>query len=130
MKRAIILIDHGSTVAEANAVLEDVAALLRRLATVPVFTAHMELAEPSALSAFAAAVASGADEVVVHPYFLAPGRHSTADIPRLVAAAAAPFPHVRWRVTPPLGPDRRLAELVMQRVGADEPIAVGGGNGR
>ena len=45
--------------------------------------AHMELAAPTLEQAFDACVSDGAREIVVHPYFLAPGRHSTDDIPRL-----------------------------------------------
>ncbi len=40
----------------------------------------MELASPSLEDAFSVCVSSGAEEIVVHPYFLAPGRHSKTDV--------------------------------------------------
>ena len=46
----------------------------------------MELAEPSIEQAFDKCVAQGATFVVVHPYFLAPGRHSRATPRTLIRA--------------------------------------------
>jgi len=79
--------------------------------------AHMELAEPGVNEGFASCVEAGATEVVAFPYMLSPGKHSTRDIPRMVAGAAASFPHVRYSVTPAFGVNERLAEAVLERVG-------------
>ena len=78
---------------------------------------HMELAAPTIGEAFDRCVAQGATLVVVHPYFLSPGRHSTADIPRMTAEAAARHPGVRFHVTQPLGLDEKIAALMVQRIG-------------
>ena len=74
---AILLIDHGSRRAQANALLEEVAAQVRKRvgAETIVEPAHMELAEPSIEQGFARCVERGASMVVVHPFMLAPGRH-------------------------------------------------------
>ena len=45
---------------------------------------HLEIVEPDIPAGIAACVAAGATEVVVHPYFLGPGRHTTSDIPEIV----------------------------------------------
>jgi sirohydrochlorin ferrochelatase len=116
MKRALIIVDHGSRLAEANDLLEDVARMLRDATTDRVYTAHMELAEPTIGQAFDAAVADGADHVFIFPYFLAPGRHSRQDIPRMCAAAAAKHPGVRWHCGGPIGLDPALTELILRRV--------------
>lgn len=117
--RAILLVDHGSRAAEANASLEHVAALVRARVSesVVVEHAHMELAAPSVPDAIAALVARKAAQIVVVPYFLAPGRHSREDIPRLVADATAAHPGVLFVVAEPLGPHPLLAELVILRSG-------------
>lgn len=83
--------------------------------------AHMELAEPTVEQAFEACLAKGAEHVAVLPYFLAPGRHSTVDIPRLAAEAAGKFPGITYTVTEPLGIDWRMIDLVLRRV--DEALA-------
>ena len=65
--------------------------------------AHMELAQPSIEQAFDRCVAAGAQKIVLHPFFLSPGRHVTSDIPELIAAAAKKHPEVAWVVSEPLG---------------------------
>lgn len=113
----IILVDHGSRFHEANDLLEEVARMYQRACGAAIVEpAHMELAEPTIAQAFAACVARGAREIVVHPYFLAPGRHSSQDIPRITAAAAAQFPGVPYRLTEALGLDERMAEIIHRRV--------------
>lgn len=117
MSAAILLVDHGSRRPEANAQLVALAERVRaRVGDRFVAVAHMELAEPSIAQGIGACVAAGADEIVVHPFFLGPGSHTTGDIPRLVADAAARHPGVRARVGPPLGLDEKLIDLVLQRI--------------
>jgi sirohydrochlorin ferrochelatase len=117
MVTGIVLVDHGSKKSAANDMLLDVAALFRRVSGQRIVeAAHMELADPSIGQAFDACVAQGANMVVVHPYFLSPGRHSTTDIPRMVAEAAARHPHVRYHVTQPLGLDEKIAQLIIERI--------------
>jgi sirohydrochlorin ferrochelatase len=76
----------------------------------------MELAPPTVAEAFDACVAEGADEVIVHPYFLGPGNHASVDIPRLVAQAAAGHPHVRAKITEPLGVHDKIGEIIVDRI--------------
>ena len=117
MNRAILLVDHGSQLPDANALLDRIAAALRaRRPDTLVETAHMELAEPSLAAGLARCAARGAREVVVCPYFLGPGRHTTRDIPQLVAQVGSAHPGVRVRVAEPLGFDERLVDVLLTRV--------------
>jgi sirohydrochlorin ferrochelatase len=117
--RAILLIDHGSRKGAANETLACMANLVQHLVgeTAIVRYAHMELAEPTIAQGLAQCAESGADEVIAFPYMLAPGRHSTSDIPRIVAAAAASYPGVTFRVTPAFGVHEHLAEVILARTG-------------
>ena len=117
--KAILLIDHGSVKSEANEMLADVASMVQEMAGPEVLVgyAHMELAEPDIDAGFAACVARGATDVVAFPYMLSPGKHSTRDIPRLVAAAAARHPRVTYSVTPAFGVHEKLGEVVLERAG-------------
>jgi sirohydrochlorin ferrochelatase len=115
----IIIVDHGSRRDESNQMLVEVAARFAarfkdRFAIVE--PAHMELSEPSIASAYANCVKRGAQRVVVCPFFLGPGKHWTSDIPRLTAEAAANFPGTRYHVTPPLGIDDLILDLLDKRV--------------
>ena len=113
----LVLVDHGSKRQAANDMLLDVVALFRKVSGAAIVEpAHMELAEPSISQAFDACVKQGAKTVVVHPYFLSPGKHSQSDIPRMVCEAAAKHPGVQYHVTPPLGLDDKIAQLIVQRI--------------
>jgi sirohydrochlorin ferrochelatase len=79
--------------------------------------AHMELALPDIPTAIADCVREGAREIIIHPYMLSPGRHVTEDIPRIVQTTARSFPEVSFRITPPLGIDARLADVILERAG-------------
>lgn len=119
MKRAILLVDHGSRRPEANALLEAVAALVaERMPDAVVRSAHMELAVPDIATGFADCVSAGAREIVVHPYFLGPGNHTQQDIPRLVRAAAEKYPNVVIRISEPLGLHPKLVDVILDRVAA------------
>ncbi len=78
--------------------------------------AHMELAEPSIQTAFDRCVEQRARLVVVHPYFLLPGRHWDRDIPSLAAAAAERHEGVRFLVTAPLGVHSSMADVMRFRI--------------
>lgn len=116
--RAILLVDHGSRAPAANRVLAAVARrLAKRLPDHVVRFAHMELAPPSIETAIGACVRAGARDIVVHPFFLAPGTHARRDVPRLARAAARRH-GARVRVTPPLGVHEALIDVILERIGA------------
>lgn len=85
--------------------------------------AHMELAEPTIEQAFDRCVAAGAKKIVLHPFFLSPGRHVMSDIPALMQGAAVRHPDVAWVVSEPLG----LQELMprVMHAAIEESIAAG-----
>ena len=114
--RAVILLDHGSREAEANAQLEALAALVAaRLPGRRVTCAHLGAAPPSLAEATAACIRAGAREVTVVPCFLAAGRHVREDLPRLVAELRAAHPGVAFRLAAPLGADPAIADVLALR---------------
>jgi sirohydrochlorin ferrochelatase len=114
---AILLVDHGSRRREANEQLREVAERLRaRDPDRIVRIAHLELAKPTIAEGIADCVAAGAREIVVHPYLLAPGRHSRDDIPAQAERAAREHPGVRVRVSEPLGVHEKLVDVVLERI--------------
>ena len=119
--KAILLVDHGSIRREANEMMVDVMNLIQRMtgSDVVVRYAHMELAEPTIAQGFANCVEAGATDVVVFPYMLSPGRHSTTDVPRMVREAAAQYPGVTFSVTPAFGIEEKLGEVVLARAGIE-----------
>lgn len=117
--KAILLVDHGSRKGEANDMLICMANLVQAMvgADVIVRHAHMEIAEPCISAGFQSCVEAGATEITVFPYMLSPGRHSTSDIPRMVAEAAGSHPGVTFTVTPAFGVHEKLGEIILGRAG-------------
>ncbi len=114
MKRALLIVDHGSRRLEAHEHLEWIAAQVRsRRPDLPVYIAHMELAGPSLHQAIAACARDGIEEVLIHPFFLVPGLHAAADVPRLVDAALVAHPGMRARITAPTGSVAAIADLIL-----------------
>lgn len=109
--------DHGSRLDTSNqSLLQVVHHFLAASAYTIVEPAHMEIAEPTIEMAFARCVQQGARFVVIHPYFLAPGKHWQVDIPRLAAEAAEDHPGIGYVVTAPLGPHPTMCEIMQQRI--------------
>ena len=121
--KGILLIDHGSRRDAANEMMNCMANLVQSMAGSDVIVrySHMELAEPSIAAGVRSCVDAGATELIVFPYMLSPGKHSTGDIPRMVAEAASPYPSLRVRVTSAFGVHEKLAELILSRAGL--PVA-------
>jgi sirohydrochlorin ferrochelatase len=116
MKKALLVVDHGSVRGESNVLLEQITAIIQNLRPqVIVHHAHMDLAEPSIEQGIARCVKDGATEIVVQPYMLARGRHATQDLPNMVKAAVDPYPHVSAHVTEPLGLHDKIIEVVLER---------------
>jgi sirohydrochlorin ferrochelatase len=126
LKRALLIVDHGSLREESNLLVQEVARMMQRsFGFSIVHYAHMERVEPTIEQGFDACVADGAEEVIVHPYFLAPGRHVTADIPHLVREAASRHPGIAFRITEPLGIHPKLGEVILERITQAEDDASG-----
>ena len=113
----IVIVDHGSRRTESNELLLEVVALFRETTGYAIVEpAHMELAEPTVATAFDRCVQQGARLVVIHPYFLLPGRHWDQDIPQLAAEAAQRHPEVRYLVTDPLGLHPLMIQIMDDRI--------------
>ena len=110
--------------------LDSVATLLQSMVgpDVLVRAAHMELADPLIPAGVDSCVAAGATELIVFPYMLSPGKHSTRDIPRMVADATRRYPQLQVRVTEAFGIHEKLAEVIMERAGVS--IAQNGAKSR
>lgn len=115
----LLLIGHGSRRSEANAMLAAVAdAVRQRLDWHAVEAAYLELARPTIAEGFKVLVREGCTTIVVHPYFLYPGNHTFADIPKELQRLGAAHPDIRCSITEPLNFDPRIVDVVIDRVRA------------
>jgi sirohydrochlorin cobaltochelatase len=110
-------VGHGSRRDAANETLLAVAAAVAsRLPGYVVEPAFLEIARPAIADGYRALLDAGCERVVVHPYFLYPGNHTTHDIPAALAAAAAAYGALPWVLTEPLNLDPRIVDVVADRV--------------
>lgn len=122
--KIMMLIAHGSRRQAAN---DEVRLLAERIEEIDggdyaaVRPAFLELAEPDIQQGVSECVALGATEIVAVPYFLAGGRHVTADIPGELACAQAGNPAIRITLSQYLGQNEAMAELLLRcsRLAAD-----------
>lgn len=117
MTARVILIAHGSRAEVANEAHRQVSSALAARTGEPVVAAFLELAEPSIPDAIDAAVADGAVEILLLPYFLHPGRHLRSDLPRLAGEARDRHPQVAVELLPAFGEDEGVIDLLAVQVG-------------
>ena len=114
----LLIIAHGSRRQASNDEVMALATQLNELelnGVQQVRAGFLELAEPGIAQSIDDCVLHGATQIKVFPYFLAAGRHVTADIPDLVARAAANHPNIDIGLLPHLGKSSGLISLVSQQ---------------
>ena len=113
----ILVVGHGSRREEANKDVREAARLIaKRGGFAWVESAFLEIVSPTIAEGFAKLVARGANHVVVHPYFLSPGRHTRGDVPLDVEAAAKRHPAVSYQITEPLAAHPLVIDASIERI--------------
>jgi sirohydrochlorin ferrochelatase len=116
MKTAILLMGHGSRVAEANSALHEIAAMVRRQGYDIVEVAFREMHAPNIQTGIDACVRQGAERVLLYPYFLFAGAHVLEDLPAEMEEARRRHPGLQLLMGQPLGVHPKLAEIVCERI--------------
>ncbi len=125
MKTAILLMGHGSRIAEANRALHAIAAMVKAQTGCPVVeVSFREQHEPNIQAGIDRCVAQGARRILLYPYFLFAGAHVLEDLPGEMETAAVRYPGLELLLGRPLGIHPKLAEIVCERIG--ESLAEGG----
>jgi sirohydrochlorin ferrochelatase len=133
-RTAVLLLGHGSRVAAANDAFEALAGeFARGHPELDVAHAYVELVAPRLTDALAA-LAEGAERVIVLPLFLLTAGHLKDDLPGALAVARSAFPRIRFEAARALGVTRELVELGLERLAvpvrdADRTAMLGVGRG-
>src|SRR6266508_6620696 len=113
----VLVVGHGSRREEDN---EDVREAARRIGARGDFplveAAFLEIVRPTIDEAFTRLVELEAHHIIVHPYFLSPGRHTRGDIPVEVRAAASRHRDVTYQITEPLAAHPSVIEAAIERI--------------
>jgi sirohydrochlorin cobaltochelatase len=121
--RGLLVVGHGSRRAEANETVVDLAASLAAGGGfAAVEPCYLEVVQPDIGAGYAALAAAGCTEIVVHPFFLFAGNHTSKDIPAALEAARARFPSTTWTLTDPLGLHPGVLDAVRDRIAAAQSV--------
>jgi len=117
MKTAILLMGHGSRVAEANGALHAIAGMVRGCTGFEIVeVAFREQHQPNIQKGIDACVAAGAERILLYPYFLFAGAHVLEDLPEEMEEATRRYPQLEMILGEPLGTHPKLGEIVCERI--------------
>lgn len=114
---AILIMAHGSRIAEANDAAREVAKMVQEMTGEEIVeVSFRELHEPDIQQGIDNCVARGAKKILLVPYFLFMGAHVQHDLPQEIEAAQKRYPGLEMVMGPHLGVHRKLAEIVAERI--------------
>ncbi|MDD2897751.1 MAG: CbiX/SirB N-terminal domain-containing protein [Desulfuromonadaceae bacterium] len=117
MKTAILMMAHGSRIAEANDAAREVAAMVKEMTPFEIVeVSFRELHEPNIQQGIDACVARGAERILLMPYFLFMGAHVQHDLPDEIKEAQKRHPGLIMEMGGHLGAHRKLAEIETERI--------------
>lgn len=115
--QGILIVAHGSRAKQTLQTMEAVADMVRKgLPKAIIQVGYMEFCEVNIEKGLSLLLAQGVTDIRVVPYFLFDGIHIREDIPAELAAFQQAHPQVRISIAPSLGPDKRLAEILVERI--------------
>lgn len=118
MKTAILMMAHGSRIAEANDAAREVAAMVKEMTGFEIVeVSFREMHEPNIQQGIDACVTRGAGRILLMPYFLFMGAHVLHDLPEEIAEAKSRHPDLIMEMGGHLGAHRKLAEIEAERIG-------------
>ncbi|WP_418790318.1 sirohydrochlorin chelatase [Phosphitispora sp. TUW77] len=117
MKTGIIILGHGSRAAEALEQLKKYGEMLKSEASYDIVEiASLQFNQPDLPEAIKKVVDAGADKIIIVPFFLYKGVHMQEDIPEVLEGEKAKYPGLEIVMTNHLGTDRRLVEIIIDRI--------------
>lgn len=117
MSKAILIVSHGSRSPRTKEELSLLVRALRQKSNIDlIFDAYLELESPSIPEGIDRCVQQGAHEIIVALNFLNSGKHVDQDIPVIVTACRAKYPHISIHITPPLGQHPSIPEVFLDLI--------------
>lgn len=117
-EQGIIMLAHGSRLAQANGEVFSLAALLSKNEGAGFYSAvaFLQGGNPSLEEAVGKAAAAGCTAVYIVPFFLTSGVHIKEDLPQMLDQARQLHPELELVQCRHLGCDPRLTSLLWERV--------------
>ncbi|HJV35684.1 CbiX/SirB N-terminal domain-containing protein [Geomonas sp.] len=117
MSTAILMMAHGSRIAEANDAAREIAARVKKMTDFEIVeVSFREQHLPNIQQGVDSCVAQGATRILLVPYFLYMGAHVLEDLPEELEEAKKRHPGVEMVLGKHLGVHNKLAEIVVERI--------------
>lgn len=117
MKKAILLVSHGSFSAQAKKEITALSRILKRQSGFPIFeSAFLEINHPDIKEGIRCCAQKGATEITVLLNFLNSGVHVLRDIEGIVKKAKKCYPFVSFFISPPIGIHKKIPGLFLDSI--------------
>jgi len=117
MKKAILIVGHGSRSKEAGEIFFQVVDMVKaKLEGTTVMGANMELSPPDIPTVLEEMMKINKfEEVIVVPYFLYRGIHIKEDIPEILEEMGKKYEGTKFTLGNPIGAESFLADILISR---------------
>lgn len=117
MKKALLVIGHGSRSNSAQNIFSEMIDLVREKANGfnIVEGCHMELCKPSISDTVEKLAADDIKEITMVPYFLYDGIHIKEDIPKIIEEISNKYKNINFKMAKPIGVEPVLADILVAR---------------
>ncbi len=113
----VLIVAHGSRVDSTEKTMQTIRSYVQQeLGVDHIVEAYMEFRSTNIEAGLLKLIKRGVDDIKVIPYFLFEGVHIKEDIPGEIAAFQNEHPQVKIQFGKTLGADRRLAQVLADRV--------------
>lgn len=117
MKKAVIILGHGSRSKGADDTVKQVAAEVGKSGGYEIAEyAFLQYAQPALQDALEKCVGQNAEKIIIVPFFLQPGTHVTKDVPAHMERAKKQNPGIDIVVTDCVGSHPLIATIVLDLV--------------
>ena len=117
MKKAVVLLGHGSIRESANVEVRAMWAMMQaQLPELDIRGSFVEVAEPALEQVIEQLANEEVEQIVIVPMFLTRGNHLSNGIPRILDAMTEKYPNIKIDLTQHLGADPLLAEIIKNRL--------------
>ena len=117
MKKAVVLLGHGSIRESANVEVRAMWAMMQaQLPDLDIRGSFVEVAEPALEQVIEQLANEEVEQIVIVPMFLTRGNHLSNGIPRILDAMTEKYPNIKIDLTQHLGADPLLAEIIKNRL--------------
>lgn len=117
MKKAVIILGHGSRHPDADETVRRVAAQVRNINSNEIVAhAFLQYGKPGPEEVIDQCVKQGAEIVVIVPFFLQSGAHVAKDVPALLEMSRSRYPTLTFTATNPAGSHPLMADIVIDLI--------------